>query len=108
MSGAPKLEKGWRPFYRTQSPTRLAKWKSQSPGFRTFGQKFVQLGRPNQASGRIFSRLANGHWRSPKSLTNTLKRIGFATSLNTARIEKWPQQSKYRAGFFGELERRAR
>ena len=44
MSGAPKLEKGRRPFYRTQSPTRLAKWESQSPGFRTFGQKFVQLG----------------------------------------------------------------
>ena len=47
-------------------------------------------------------------WRSQKSLTNTLKRIGFATSLSTARIEKWPRQSKYRAGFFGELERHAR
>jgi hypothetical protein len=29
------------PFYRTQSPARLAKWESQSPGFRTFRQKFV-------------------------------------------------------------------
>jgi hypothetical protein len=32
-----------RPFYRTQSPTWLAKWESQSLGFRRFGQKFVQL-----------------------------------------------------------------
>jgi hypothetical protein len=28
-------------FYPTQSPTRLAKWESQSLGFRRFGQKFV-------------------------------------------------------------------
>jgi hypothetical protein len=31
------------PFYRTQSPTRLAKWKSQSPGSHIWPEVCVQL-----------------------------------------------------------------
>ena len=57
-----QVKKSLGPFYATNRPPRLAKWESQSLGFRRFGQKFVQLGNsvvPREApreSGRFLAR----------------------------------------------------
>jgi hypothetical protein len=66
MSRGPKLRKGLRPFYRAQSPTRLAKWESQSAGVsHIWPEVYVQPGNSIPGELHVIEGCLNGFWQNP-------------------------------------------